>query len=175
MTRTKLFLLGVLLGGLLTGFIVYKISAVPQPKETKYVYSNRREPPRIKVPPLRPATVYLYRVRTDTVRISLPVPRDFGRPIGVLRPNFISVRRRAVSVDYWSPDSLRYVREKFVIPEPTWGFELSVGGGVDNFGSFSAGPELDIRRKSWTATFGVAQTTDGTSYSVGLRKRIFGF
>jgi len=171
----KVFLYGTLFGFVVAGAIAYALwTQQPDTIITRNVYVDKRQPPKLRRAYLPPVTRYLYRRRVDTVTVRIPVPVDFGPIHGVLRPDWIRVGRRAVTVDYWSPDSLRYIRERFRYPERTWGLELTASVGYAAFAGFYSESELELRRRRWAGYVGyIISANDGRSLSFGVRRRVF--
>jgi hypothetical protein len=173
----KQFFYGVVAGVLVTvaTIIAYKIGSKPDlPSEPRTFEIDKPQPTRFHAPKVLPPWRYLYRVRSDTVTIRVPVPVDFGDVRGVLPVDYIDVGRRTVSVRYFSPGELRWAEDRYYIPRPTWGFEIAAGTGYSTGDGILFYLSPSLRYRSWTGwVAGGASSSGGPELSFGLQYSIY--
>lgn len=167
MGRIKLkdYFYGVLTGVAVTAIVTYFLWQYRPSVETKIVYVDREIPVQVEVPVPDVRTVY--RIITDTVYVGLPIPRNMA-PMGVIASDYAEVSRRAVTVRYWNPDSLRYFADTFRIRPHRASFWLDSGVGYSR--QFYANIGVNFRTKN--TTLYTRYGTDG--FSFGLRHRVVG-
>ena len=169
--RVALFcvIAGFVLGAWGTWFFFLRQRPAP---ETRIVYVDKPAPPPITLPP-RVVTRTLYRVRTDTVVVRVPVPADL-HPVGIVGESPLSISSRSVVLNYYSPDSLRWISDRYDIKPRRlgWGIDSEVGRGAS--GLVYASLRLEGRIDRWSFALGPSFTARDAGLAFAVRYRILG-
>lgn len=116
-----------------------------------------------------PVTTTVYRRVTDTVYVSVSVPRDFDFTGLVSRSPVRFTSNRAV-LTYWSPHLSAYVQDRYVLPKQNW---EAYGAARIGIVGESLGLELGLRYKAVGIYAAADAYRDRAELTAGIRLLAF--
>lgn len=122
----------------------------------------------------RPKTRIIYRTVKELVRDTIYVPTGFTG-VGVISASPIRFQRGQVVLTYFGLADTAFVQDRFTIPRPNFGYNLSSVTGYDPLlGVVQIGLEASARYRRLTV-YGRAETSvRNQSLTIGVRFRLYG-
>lgn len=182
--------------GIAIGRVIWKTEPVePGPGETRIIYRDRPsdlDPGEVTTP----ERIVVYRTRTDTVNVCLPLPPELQpRPVRDLPPMAlpdalrryqflilplldgrpsVSVYARRTDILTYDPDTARRVDLSYAHPRPSWRLapvSVAVGTVVPGAAYASAGVSVTRNRLTLSGGYGALRWQGETMHGVGVGVR----